>query len=222
MILFFKQSLSTFKKIPCVLLISLFLGLSMGQAEERDSGDSVLKKDTNAPPRFNPDQPSSNNASDKNQKPPPIDKHQHRENMQVINQFLDMPPERIAMLRAMLKRIENMSPQEREAMRTRIRKYKGMNDEKWDKTVRAFKRIPPEKRRLLRKHWKSLSPEAMQAEKEKLKHLSPQERRQYHKDLIEKIKQSEAEREPDDLPKNRNMPNHLSSKQDRERANHDE
>lgn len=112
------------------------------------------------------------------------------EPMHVVEQFLEMPPERLAMIRTLIERLEQMTPEEREAMRERLAEYRAMSEERRSRMKEAFRQVPIEERLLLRMYWRSLPKKEAQAAREKMKQLSPDERELYRQEMVSRAREA--------------------------------
>lgn len=111
----------------------------------------------------------------------------HNESMHqliMIERFLDMPPERLAEIRATLERVEAMSPEEKDAMRKRIAEFRRLPPEKRHKISQALENIPEAERRKIHAYWKSMSPEERRKKREAFQNMSPEERAAWREKII--------------------------------------
>jgi len=103
--------------------------------------------------------------------------------LEMLERFLDMPPERLAQIRETIERVESMSDEEKERMRDQIAEYREMHQNKRRKLLEAFERVPKEEREEMRDYWNSLSPEERKEQRQKLREMSPEERKEWRKNL---------------------------------------
>ncbi|WOO42232.1 DUF3106 domain-containing protein [Rubellicoccus peritrichatus] len=128
------------------------------------------------------------------------------ESLDVVERFLEMPPERLAMIRALIERLEQMTPEEKEAMKERIASYRAMTRERRAHMMEEFQQIPVHDRLLLRMYWRSLPREQAKLEKEKIRSLPPEERDAYRKELLAKARESGISITPPTPPPNIDVP----------------
>lgn len=152
------------------------------------------------PPEFRPGPPPSG----KPMGPPP---HARGEgSMEVIEEFLEMPPEKLAMIRVMIERIEQMTPAERAAMRERLSCYRELTQERRARMQEEFNQVPVENRLLLRMYWRSLPPEVAKAERKKLFDMAPEERAEYRDELLAKAREAGISLRPPTPPPDIRIP----------------
>lgn len=109
-----------------------------------------------------------------------------QERLKVIEQFIDMPPEKLAVIRQTLQRLEQMTPEEREEMKQRLKRFKELPPENRKRLVKDFKKVPLAERSAIRRYWESIGPEAAMAEKRKMRSMTREERKNYRRELLEK------------------------------------
>ncbi|MGE9294879.1 MAG: DUF3106 domain-containing protein [Puniceicoccales bacterium] len=117
------------------------------------------------------------------------------EQLRSLESFLNMPPKQLAQVRAAIERIEAMSPEERDALRDKIREFREMREEKMHKlrkAYRAWKTFDPEQRWLVHRYVVSLPPEQAKELKQIVIGLNEDERRDYFLTLLEKARAAEA------------------------------
>lgn len=128
------------------------------------------------------------------------------ESLEVVERFLDMPPERLAMIRALIERLEQMTPEEKEAMRERIASYRAMTGERRAHVMEEFKQVPIQDRLLLRMYWRSLPREQAKAEKAKINSMPRIEREAYREELLAKARERGISITPPTPPPNIDIP----------------
>lgn len=109
-----------------------------------------------------------------------------REQLEVIEQFIDMPPEKIANIRKMLEQIEKMTPEQRQAYKQKIQQLKAMPTEKRRRLFNEFQNISVEERMAIRNLFKSLSSSERKAARRKFKSMTPEARKAYIEMLMKR------------------------------------
>lgn len=97
----------------------------------------------------------------------------------MLGHLLAMENAQLAKLRETIERIEQMPPEEKEAMRMRLKQMNKMDPNKVDAMRERFKQIPQEDREAMRKHFTDMSFEERKALREKLRNMTPEERQAY-------------------------------------------
>lgn len=154
-----------------------------------------------------PPLPSSTELNEDNPKPHPrrvtrMAQANHQEQLEVIEQFIDMPPAKIASIRRMLEHIEEMSPEQRQAFKAKIQQLRAMPSEKRRKLFKDFRSIPVEQRMVMRRYFQSLPPEERKDARRKFKSMQPEARKQYIATIMEKagtLSDSELTSRPDEI-----------------------
>jgi len=109
----------------------------------------------------------------------------HREQLQIIEQFIDMPPERIARIRRMLEHIENMTPEERQRFKANIQALKAMPLEKRSKLFNDLRMLPTAQKVAIRRYLRSLPAAKRQETRHKFRSMSAQERKLFIEKILE-------------------------------------
>lgn len=119
---------------------------------------------------------------------PPRGDNGMRERLEVVERFLNMPPEKLAMIRSLIERIEQMTPEEKERLRERIREVRSMDGERQRHLMDTYRGMPWQDRVILRQYWQSLSPEQQQLYREELMQMTPEERLARRDDMLAEAK----------------------------------
>jgi len=119
---------------------------------------------SDGPPAFPPDvtppaiKPEDLPARPQTPPPPPPDPSVLREQLALLEQFLNRTPEELRKMRQTIEMIERMDTQEREFLRVRIRQITARTPEAEDTLARWKPLVPRERQGTLNKYWLSLSP----------------------------------------------------------------
>lgn len=113
------------------------------------------------------------------------------EPLAVLERLLNASPDKLARLRELIIKIENMSPEDKAQMRERIEQFHELNGTQRRGAMRRMEHIPPQDRRVLMRHWLRLPPEQARAERQRLLQMSPEERRAYRERIVEEADQPE-------------------------------
>lgn len=100
----------------------------------------------------------------------------------MLGNLLSMDDAQLAKLRETIERIEQMSPEEKQAMRKRLKQMNQMDPSQVDAMRDRFQKIPKEERETMRQRWTEMSPVERQEWREKLRNMTPEERKQVTKD----------------------------------------
>ncbi|MGE9293542.1 MAG: DUF3106 domain-containing protein [Puniceicoccales bacterium] len=142
-----------------------------------------------------PPPPPQDELDDARQSHDRISPREHRpkgmsEELAAVEKFLDMSPEQLAMIRNLIGRIEQMSEEEKEEMRARIRKIRDMDSARRQQLMEEHRKIPWEERMILHQYWRSLPDEERKALWREMKGLSPEERLAQHQKMLLKAKEA--------------------------------
>lgn len=107
-----------------------------------------------------------------------------RNRLTLLNQFLDLPPEKLCQIRETIAAIEKMSDKDRQSLRVAIDQFFKMHPDTQKTVVSHMQHIDPKDRNLLRQYWFSMTAEQRAAERQKLMGMSPTERAEYDKELL--------------------------------------
>lgn len=110
-----------------------------------------------------------------------------RDRLTLLNQFLDLPPDKLCQIRETIAAIEKMSDNDKVALRTAIDQFFNMHPDTQKTVVSHMQHIDPKDRTLLRQYWFSMSPSERTAERQKLMAMTPQERAAYDKELLARL-----------------------------------
>ena len=94
----------------------------------------------------------------------------------MLQQLLKMEPAGLADLRQTIERIEQMTSDEKEKLRTRVEELNQMRPERVKAMRDRFESIPREDREAMRQRWLNLPPEERQEWHQKLRAMDPEER----------------------------------------------
>ena len=135
-----------------------------------------------------PSPPSRKNspiAGDTNSKG---DKRQHRgpgsdlpladrggEQLEMLRRLLDTPPEKLRLMRETIQRVEKMSPEDREDMRLRLKRFRELPLQRRSEVFRNFHH----KQNSLRSYWDSMPPQKRDKEMHEFQRLPPHERKAF-------------------------------------------
>ena len=110
-------------------------------------------------------------------KPPHNRSGNHQSRM--LQHLLEMDDAQLDELGTTIQRIQGMSPEEKSAMKQRLKKLNKMPREEVEAMRERFQAIPPEQRTQMRQRWQEMSPEERHELRETLRSLPPEERRQF-------------------------------------------
>ena len=100
----------------------------------------------------------------------------------MLQQLLKMEPAGLADLRQTIERIEQMTSDEKEKLRTRVEELNQMRPERVKAMRDRFESIPREDREAMRQRWLNLPPEERQEWHQKLRAMDPEERQKVLKE----------------------------------------
>lgn len=154
----------------------------------------------NRPPRPNADMP-----------PPPMDSSADfdtetevsMEQLVALERFLDMPPEHLAAIRQTIERVEAMSEQEKEALRSKIREFRQLQKDKIERyreVHQIWSDYPQDQRRLVHRYMVTLPREEAAEVRQALAGMNAEETFAYFKILHERAQALEKAGELPDLP----------------------
>ncbi|MDX2110182.1 MAG: DUF3106 domain-containing protein [Verrucomicrobiota bacterium] len=130
----------------------------------------------------------------------PPDIGQLRERLELLNEFLALPPEKLARIRQTVESIEKMSPEEREKLSKAVGQFFKMHPDQQQSLARRFEKLTPADRELIREHWLKLSPQERDAERQRLQQLTPSERTAFELELVAKLRAIQAQYAPHFAP----------------------
>lgn len=110
-----------------------------------------------------------------------------RDRLSLLNQFLDLSPDKLCQIRETIAAIEKMSDSDKLALRTAISQFFKMHPDTQKTVVSHMQHVDPKDRNLLRQYWFSMSPKERAAERKKLMAMTPQERASYDKELLARL-----------------------------------
>lgn len=95
--------------------------------------------------------------------------------LEMLRRLLDTPPEHLRMIRETIRRIEQMTPPERDAMRKRLKKFRDLPSNSRSKMLSDFHT----RQEFLNRHWQSFPPDKQEKEKQHFEKLPPEKRKAY-------------------------------------------
>ena len=95
--------------------------------------------------------------------------------LEMLRRLLDTPPEHLRMIRETIRRIEQMTPPERDAMRKRLKKFRDLPSNSRSKMLSDFHT----RQEFLNRHWQSFPPDKQEKEKQNFEKLPPEKRKAY-------------------------------------------
>ncbi len=113
--------------------------------------------------------------------PPPSapDDRQLREQLELFDQFLQLPPEKLRRMRQTIEAIERMSEEDRELFRVRIRQFTEMSPQMREEIRREGRGLPQQYQRVFSQYWLSLYPEQRERLRVRMEGMDEAERRDY-------------------------------------------
>ena len=178
-----------FLSLSGLVMLSLLFSESQlpaaSKSEEREHVDrDRLTFDRPSGPRHTPDHMA-----------PSREEPDRMQEMRLLHRFLSLPPERLQHLRETIERIENMSTEEKDELRSKIQEFHRLNATQRRRLEQTWKEMPSESRQKLHHHWQGMSPTERRRERRKLGQMNREERWQYHRRLLGQLR-SPQEREP--------------------------
>jgi hypothetical protein len=104
--------------------------------------------------------------------------------MEMLRRLLDTPPEQLRMIRETIRRIEQMTPPERDAMRQRLKKFSDLPSNSRSKMLSDFHT----RQECLNRHWQSFPPDKREKEKQHFEKLPPEKRKAYINRILQNRK----------------------------------
>lgn len=113
--------------------------------------------------------------------PPPAapDDRQLREQLELFDQFLQLPPEKLRRMRQTIEAIERMSEEDRELFRVRIRQFTEMSPQMREEIRREGRGLPAAYQRVFSQYWLSLYPEERAQRRSRMEGMAPEERQEF-------------------------------------------
>ena len=114
--------------------------------------------------------------------PPPANRPDDgmlREQLEQLDSFLQLSPEKLQRMRQTIEMIERMGEEERLVLRMQIRQFTEVSPEIKEEIGRMSKPLPPEYHTLFNQYWLSLYPDQRSQLKEEMDALSAAEREPY-------------------------------------------
>ena len=115
--------------------------------------------------------------------------------MEMVEQILKIPPERLHQMRRTIEDIERMTPREKEKLQHHLRRFRNMPKDQRSQLLQRWNGVPDNHRMRLRQHWSSLSGEERERERSKIQGMNPEERHAYFRSLFTTPGSSGATRE---------------------------
>ncbi len=144
------------------------------------------------PPEFIPPPPEFIPPPPPKETPSIEERDKKLEELQLLERFLNLPPDKLTQIRLTIEKIEKMDPAEREQLRENIRKFRLMGPARRQDVRRHLKAIPAHERALMRQYWLELSPEEARAEREKRREMNGRERYEYYENLLAELRAKTA------------------------------
>ncbi|MCC5838787.1 MAG: DUF3106 domain-containing protein [Opitutales bacterium] len=119
--------------------------------------------------------------------PAPPDESALREQMQLLDQFLQLPPEKLARMRQTIEMIERMEEEERELLRIRIRQFTEMTPELRSELRQMGEALPMSSRQVFGQYWLSLNESQREDWRSRLKDLNAADRAEKLRPAIEEF-----------------------------------
>ncbi|MBT5380265.1 MAG: DUF3106 domain-containing protein [Opitutae bacterium] len=95
--------------------------------------------------------------------------------LEMLRRLLDAPPEQLRMIRETIRRIEQMTPPERDAMRKRLKNFRDLPSNNRSKMLSDFQT----RQECLNRHWQSFPPDKRDKEKQNFEKLPLEKRKAY-------------------------------------------
>mgnify|MGYP005651572593 CR=1 FL=1 len=95
--------------------------------------------------------------------------------LEMLRRLLDAPPEQLRMIRETIRRIEQMTPPERDAMRKRLKNFRDLPSNSRSKMLSDFQT----RQECLNRHWQSFPPDKRDKEKKNFEKLPLEKRKAY-------------------------------------------
>lgn len=99
----------------------------------------------------------------------------------LLRVLLDMPPEKLRIMRKTIERVEKMSPVHKKEIKIRLSRLRDLNPENRARELRVLRR----RYETLNKHWQNMDSESRQLEMSKFFKLSLSERSKYFNEIKE-------------------------------------
>jgi hypothetical protein len=155
-------------KIPLYPFVFIFLVAGFYPASSQEGRDR--KQDS--PDKVRP------STEDKRQRVPgsgPPRQQGGYNRLEMLRRLLDTPPEHLRMIRETIRRIEQMTPPERDAMRKRLKKFRDLPSNSRTKMLSDFHA----RQEFLNRHWQSFPPDKREKQKQDFEKLPPEKRKAY-------------------------------------------
>ena len=117
----------------------------------------------------------------------PSDNEPSAEELQTIRKILELPPERLARVRAALERLERMPPEARKEYAASLEKLESASPDDRRKMFKDIREKAGFNGRVLERYLKSLPPEKAKEENARIRAMSPEKRTEFLHSLAEKF-----------------------------------
>lgn len=97
------------------------------------------------------------------------------EQIEMLRRLLDTPPEKLRFMRETIQRVEKMSPEDREEIRRRLKRFRELPQHRRNEVFRKYHN----KQNSLRKYWSGLPPQKREREMLEFQRLPPHERKAF-------------------------------------------
>lgn len=97
------------------------------------------------------------------------------EQIEMLRRLLETPPEKLRLMRETIQRVENMTPEDREDMRRRLKRFRELPLQRRSEVFRNFHH----KQNSLRRYWDSLPQKKRDKELLEFQRLAPHERKAF-------------------------------------------
>ena len=108
------------------------------------------------------------------------------ERVLLLKRMMDLPPERLEMLQATIRRIQSLSPEEKTNLRKRLDSFGRMSGQEQRRLLEAFRDDERKKWADFQRRHKHLPPDQRKREQSRIHLLPPHERRAYFEKLRHK------------------------------------
>ena len=105
------------------------------------------------------------------------------ERVLLLKRMMDLPPERLEMLQATIRRIQSLSPEEKTNLRKRLDSFGRMSGQEQRRLLEAFRDDERKRWDEFQRRHKHLPPDQRKREQSRIHLLSPHERRAYFEQL---------------------------------------
>jgi hypothetical protein len=164
-------------KIPLYPFVSIFLVAGFYPASSQEDPDR--RQDSSDKVR-----PSSEDKHQRAQGSGPPRQQGGYNRLEMLRRLLDTPPEHLRMIRETIRRIEQMTPPERDAMRKRLEKFRDLPSNSRTKMLSDFHT----RQDFLNRHWQSFPSDKREKQKQDFEKLPPEKRKAYINKILKNRK----------------------------------